>query len=130
MRGYKGYGLALLVDIFAGVLSGAATGPSVGRTGENKPADVGHYFAAVRIDAFREVEEFKTHMDQMLQDLKDAPKAMGQERIYIHGEKEFELAEKYARDGVPLMAEVVEALTASGKAVGVPFDLEPVGRLD
>ena len=89
---------------------------------------MGHYFAAVRIDAFREVEEFKAHMDQMLEDLKNAPKAVGQERIYIHGEKEFELAEKYEREGVPLMEEVVEALISSGKAVGVPFDLEPVGR--
>lgn len=130
LRGYKGYGLALLVDIFAGVLSGAATGPGVGKTGENKLADVGHFFAAIRIDAFREVEEFKAHMDRMIQDLKDAPKAVGQERIYIHGEKEFELAEKYTRDGVPLMEEVVDALAAAGKSVGMPFDLEPLGRQD
>jgi len=130
MRGYKGYGLALLVDIFSGVLSGASTGPEVGHPNQNIPADVGHYFAAIRIDAFRPVDEFKEHMDRLIQELKDAPKAVGQERIYIHGEKEFELAEKYEREGVPIMVEVVEALKASGKEAGVPFDLEPLGKID
>lgn len=128
MRGYKGYGLALWVDIFAGVLAGAATGPEVGKT--DRPANVGHYFAAIRVDAFRPVEEFKEEMDALIQGLKNAPKADGQERIYIHGEKEFELAEKYQREGIPLMKEVVESLIASGKEVGVPFDLTPIREID
>jgi L-2-hydroxycarboxylate dehydrogenase (NAD+) len=130
LRGYKGYGLALLVDIFAGVLAGASTGPAVGHRNRDVPADVGHYFAAIRVDAFRPVDEFKAHMDRLIQELKDAPKAVGQERIYIHGEKEFERAEKYEKEGVPIMAEVVEALKASGGQVGVPFDLTPIGQLD
>lgn len=130
MRGYKGYGLGLLVDIFSGVLSGASTGPSVGHPGENVPADVGHYFAAIRVDAFRPVIDFKAHMDSFIQELKNAPKASGQERIFIHGEKEFELAERYTREGVPLMAEVVDQLIQTGKEVGLPFDLTPLGRID
>ncbi len=130
MRGYKGYGLALLVDIFSGVLSGASTGAQVGHPNENIPADVGHFFAAINIEAFRPIEEFKEHMDRLLGELKDAPKALGQERIYIHGEKEFELAEKYEREGVPLMVEVVDSLKATGAEVGLPFDLVPVGRVD
>ncbi len=130
MRGYKGYGLALLVDIFSGVLSGASTGPDVGHPNQDVPADVGHYFAAIRVDAFRPVEEFKEHMDRFIQELKDAPKAVGQERIYIHGEKEFELAEKHEKDGLPIMVEVVESLKVSGEQAGVPFNLTPIGRID
>jgi LDH2 family malate/lactate/ureidoglycolate dehydrogenase len=129
MRGYKGYGLSLLVDIFSGVLSGASFATKVGHPGENKPADVGHFFAAVRVDAFREVDEFKTDMDALLDELKNAPKAVGQERIYIHGEKEFELYERYEKDGVPLMAEVVKGLVETGEKVGVPFDLEAIGEI-
>src|SRR3990172_6410008 len=53
MRGYKGYGLGLMVDIFSGVLSGAAFGPEVGAPGRDAPANVGHFFAAVNISAFR-----------------------------------------------------------------------------
>jgi LDH2 family malate/lactate/ureidoglycolate dehydrogenase len=130
MRGYKGYGLALLVDIFSGVLAGASTGPEVGHPNQDIPADVGHYFAAISVEAFRPVIDFKAHMDRLIQELKDAPKAVGHERIYIHGEKEFELAEKCQKEGVPIMVEVVEALKASGELAGVPFDLNPLGRID
>lgn len=129
MRGYKGYGLSLLVDIFSGVLSGSSTGKAVGHPGENKPADVGHFFAAVKIEAFREIAEFKRDMDALLDQLKNAPKAVGQERIYIHGEKEFELYERYAKEGIPLMSEVVNGLRKTGEEVGLPFDLEPLGEL-
>ncbi|HEX9018257.1 MAG TPA: Ldh family oxidoreductase [Anaerolineaceae bacterium] len=127
MRGYKGYGLSLMVDIFSGVLSGAATGKYVGHKGENKPSDVGHFFAAVQIEAFRDLEDFKHDMDAMLDELKSAPKAAGQNRIYIHGEKEFELYERYEKEGVPLMDEVVNGLREIGEKVGVPFNLEPLG---
>ena len=126
MRGYKGYGLAMLVDIFSGVLSGAAFGNNVGRPGQSKGSNVGHFFAAVKIEAFRPLEEFKADLDALMRQMKDAPKAAGQERIYIHGEKEFELAEKYEREGVPLIEEVVKSLKEAGHNIGVEFDLKPV----
>lgn len=127
MRGYKGYGLALWVDIFSGILSGAAFGPFVGHPTDRERTNVGHYFAAIRLDAFRPVDEFKKDMDQMIQTIKDSPKAAGQDRIYIAGEKEYELSERYQRDGIPLMEEVVKNLKTGGNEVGEPFDLEPVG---
>ena len=128
MRGYKGYGLALLVDIFSGVLSGAAFGGNVGHPGQNLPANVGHFFAAIRIDSFRPIDDFKQSMDTLLEMMKNSPKAFGQERIYIHGEKEFELAEKNAREGIPLLITVVESLKESGHKIGVEFDLTSVGE--
>lgn len=127
LRGYKGYGLSLLVDLLSGVLSGAAYGTGVGKPSHERHADVGHFFAAIKIDNFRPVEDFKKDMDDYIRALKDTPKMPGQDRIYIHGEKEFELTEKYQREGVPLMVEVVEALKQAGESAGVPFDLEPVG---
>ena len=130
MRGYKGYGLALMVDIFSGVLAGSAFGKDVGRPHTNRPADVGHFFAAVKIEAFRPIDDFKRDMDALLNQLKEAPKAAGQERIYIHGEKEFELSERNAREGVPLMSEVVKSLIQVGGEVGVPFDLQPIAELE
>jgi L-2-hydroxycarboxylate dehydrogenase (NAD+) len=129
MRGYKGYGLSLLVDIFSGVLSGASYGKHVGHPNEGRPADVGHFFAAVRVDAFRDIGDFTRDMDGLLDEIKNAPKAAGQERIFIAGEKEFELYEKYQKEGVPLMVEVVNGLREIGDKVGVPFDLEALGEL-
>jgi L-2-hydroxycarboxylate dehydrogenase (NAD+) len=130
LRGYKGYGLAMLVDIFSGVLSGAATAGNVGDPANPKGANVGHFFAAMRIDAFRPAEEFKSDMDALMDQLIQSPKATGQERIYIHGEKEFERAEKYRRDGIPLLSEVVKGLKTAGEKVGVPFDLQSTGSLE
>lgn len=130
MRGYKGYGLGMLVDIFSGVLAGAAFLTSVGMPGTNLPANVGHYFAAMRLDAFRPADEFKAEMDRMIRELKDAPKAVGQDRIFIPGEKEFELTEKSLRDGVPLLEEVAAVLKKAAEAAGLPFDLPVVGRID
>ena len=125
LRGYKGYGLSLLVDLLSGVLAGAAFGKQVGHPSHPNQADVGHFFAAIKIDNFRPVEAFKADMDTYIQNLKSAPKLPGQERIFIHGEKEFEKAEKYQAEGIPLLPEIVNALVEAGKTAGVPFDLEP-----
>ncbi|HZW04831.1 MAG TPA: Ldh family oxidoreductase [Anaerolineaceae bacterium] len=128
LRGYKGYGLAMLVDIFSGVLAGAGFGPEVGSVKSEHPTNVGHFFAAVRIDAFHPADEFKMDMDRLIRMMKDSPKAAGQERIFIHGEKEFERYEQYTREGVPLLIEVVHSLEQAGEEVGVPFDLHPIGQ--
>lgn len=123
MRGYKGYGLALLVDILAGVLSGAAFGLDVGDPGKEKRADVGHFFGALKISAFRSKEEFTAAMDRLIQQLKTTSLIPGEERIYIHGEKEFELAERRRQEGVPLHLSVIRALEDAGRRLGVKFDL-------
>jgi LDH2 family malate/lactate/ureidoglycolate dehydrogenase len=126
LRGYKGYGLSLLVDLLSGVLAGAAFGTDVGHPSRNRNANVGHFFAAIKIGNFRPVEKFKEDMDDYIQSLKTSPKLPEQGRIYIHGEKEYERAEKYLKEGVPLMREVVESLKQAGQTVGVPFDLKPI----
>jgi len=130
MRGYKGYGLALLVDILSGVLSGAAFGENVGKSGQNQAANVGHFFAAMRLDAFRDPQEFKQDLDALFDQLIQAEKAVGEDRIYIHGEKEFELTEQYQKHGIPLMEEVVKNLQEAGESIGVPFDLNPTGEIE
>ncbi len=126
LRGYKGYGLAMLVDILSGVLSGSAFGKNVANPKNNKPANVGHFFAAIRLDAFRDPNDFKNDLEALFDQLKSAEKAEGQDRIYIHGEKEFELAEKYKKEGIPLLEEIVKSLVQAGNEINVPFDFEPV----
>lgn len=125
LGGHKGYGLALVVDILSGLLSGAAFGPFVNarKDGEPLPGNVGHLFGALAVDAFRPLEEFKQAMDDEIHILKESPKAEGHDRIYIHGEKEFELEEARRRNGIPLHPEVVSALRQMAADVGVPFTL-------
>ncbi len=130
MRGYKGYGLALLVEILSAVLAGAAFGREVDPDDRRFVSRIGHCFAALRVDAFRPLEDFKRDLDALIRQLKDSPKAAGQERIYIHGEKEFEKAERSRRAGVPVLAEVVRGLIDEGQLAGVPFDLAPLAEIE
>jgi len=126
LSGHKGYGLALWVDVFCAVLSGAAYATLVyPKTPDGKPmpANLGHFFGAWRVDAFRPVNEFKAAMDDLQQRLKNAPKAEGQDRIYIHGEKEYEKMEHYSRDGIPINPKVVEDLKAIAEEMDVKWDL-------
>jgi len=126
MRGYKGYGLGLLVDIFSGVLAGSGFGEEVLSASGSHPTRVGHFFAAIKIDAFRETGAFKRDMDKLLSELRNSPKAEGEDRIYIHGEKEFEKAELAASEGVAISDVTVKALVTAGDEDGVPFDLRPL----
>ena len=129
LRGYKGYGLALLVDIFSGVLAGAGFGERVYGSSASGAANIGHFFAAMRIDAFRDPADFAADMDALLAALRDSPKAAGEERIYIHGEKEFEKAERALVEGVALSDVAVKSLINAGEQAAVPFDLSPL-RVD
>jgi len=120
--GHKGYGLAMMVEIFTALLSGAAVSPLTypkSPEGKQLPANVGHFFGAWRIDSFRPIEEFKKAMDEYQQLLKNASKAKGQERIYIHGEKEYEAAERNMREGVLLNPTVAADLRALGEELQV-----------
>lgn len=124
--GHKGYGLALAVEIFSAVLSGALYADRVypkNEDGKPSPSGIGHFFGAMRIDAFRPKEEFKRDMDDLIRRLKNAPKAKGADRIYIHGEKEFEEAERLAKLRIPLNPKVIEELRAIAKQLGMrkPF---------
>ncbi len=118
--GHKGFGLGLLVDILSGVLSGAGWGPLISDEGW---ANLGHFFAAMRVDLFRPTDEFKAEMDTMIRRLKAEPKAPGHDRIYIHGEKEFENTQKRLADGIPLHPLVIEDLQKIATELGVEFGL-------
>jgi LDH2 family malate/lactate/ureidoglycolate dehydrogenase len=124
LRGYKGYGLSVWVDVFCAILSGAAYANLVyPKTPDGKPlpSKIGHFFGAWRVDAFRPADEFKAAMDDLQRKLKNAPKAEGQTRIYIHGEKEYEEAERRSREGIPLNPKVAADLRAIGEEVGVTW---------
>ena len=107
--GYKGYGLAVMVDILCAVLCGAPFGPDICDT-ELSSARVSHFFGAVKLDCFRAPAAFKKDMDKMLRQLKDTPPAEGQENVYTAGEKEFIQAEYNLKNGVPLSNPTYEKL--------------------
>ncbi len=119
--GHKGYGLCLAVDILSGVLSGSAFGPNL-YAKKDVPAKVSHFFGAIRIDAFIELDLFTSIMDAYINTLKNSEKAADKDRIFIHGEKEFELYEQQ-KEEVGIYYKVVEELREIGKEsnIKVPF---------
>lgn len=122
--GHKGYGLGLLVDILCGVLGGSAFGPNLGLPSEDdKRGAVSHFFAAFRIDAFREPAAFKRDMDRELRAFKDSAKIPGQDRIYVAGEIEHERALHNREHGVPVHDAVWDDLSRLAAELDVPFDL-------
>jgi LDH2 family malate/lactate/ureidoglycolate dehydrogenase len=124
--GYKGYGLGMLVEILSAVLPGAAYLSSVyPKTADGKPlpANLGHFFGAWRLDAFRPADQFKADMDDLIRRLKGGRLAAGASRIYVHGEKEFEQTDKRMAQGIPLEAKVVDGLKQIATQVEVEYDL-------
>lgn len=115
---HKGYGLAIVVEILCGVLSGTVTAL-------NDNQDLrGHFFGAIRVDAFRPAEEFKRDMDRLIRELKATPPVAGQERVYVAGEIEFETARERAANGIPLLGSVLKGLRDVSEQLGVAYDLE------
>ncbi len=117
--GHKGYGLALMVEILCGALPGAALGPEV-YSAKGEP-NVGHVFAAIDVAAFRPVQEFETDLDRLTGYLKDSPKAEGQERIWIHGEKSTLVEAKRRREGIPLGPKVVASMKKLGTELAIAW---------
>ena len=123
--GHKGYGLGLLVDIFCGVLAGGKFGNAGPRLSDGPvPGAISHWFAAFRVDGFRDVADFKRDMDKELRDFKDSAKAPGQDRIYVAGEIEYEKTLDARKNGVPVHVKVWDGLQKLAAELGVPFDLD------
>ena len=119
---HKGYMLGSIVDIFSALLSGAYYGPWVPPfpaylpMPENMPGEgIGHFFGAMRIDAFRPAEEFKQHMDKWIQRFKSATVAEGFERVIIPGEPEREMEKERMENGITLLQRVIDDLKMLGE---------------
>jgi LDH2 family malate/lactate/ureidoglycolate dehydrogenase len=116
--GYKGYGLAVMVDILTALCSGGVFGAAV-KDSEQSSARVCHFFMALRLDLFRPPEDFKRDMSRMLEDLENLPPAEGAARVYYAGLKEREAEAESARRGVPLAEGVWETLKQTAEDLGL-----------
>ncbi len=123
---HKGYMLGSIVDIFSAVLSGANYGPWVPPfpayvpMPANMPGKgIGHFFGAMRIDAFRPAADFKKDMDQWIGAFKNATPVDPAQRVIIPGEPEAEMERDRKENGVPLLNVVVDDLLSLGIKFGV-----------
>ncbi len=120
--GPKGSGIAMWMDIFGGVLTGAAYGGEVGDQYKvyDRPQNVGHIFMAIRPDLFVPLEEFRDRMDTLVQRVHDCPKAAGFSEILVAGEPESRMETQRRKDGIPYSANELAPLQEEAAKAGIP----------
>ena len=116
--GHKGFGLALLVELLCSGLSlGAASLSTYTRDGA---AGITHFFAALRLDLLGSPNDIKEHASGILGSVRGSERALGEGRIYIHGEKEAEARALSMREGVWLDSATKAMLLELSKKHGLP----------
>lgn len=125
---HKGYCLASLVDILSAVLSGANYGPWVppfvafiepaaNPVGEG----IGHFLGAMRVDAFRPKEEFKSHMDNWINTFKNATPIDPEQPVLVPGDPERALTKERSENGIELQSQVEDDLKSLAEKFNLKF---------
>lgn len=123
---HKGFGLSATVDILSSVLSGANYGPWVPPFVAflDPPTDpvgkgIGHFLGAMRVDGFRPVDEFKSHLDNWIERFKSASTINPDQKVIIPGEPELEAYIDRKENGIPLIDAVANDLNGLAKKLGI-----------
>ena len=126
---HKGYCLSAIVDIFSAVFSGANFGPFVPPSvaylpfpGKSVGAGTGHFFGAMRVDAFQPADEFKAKMDEWIETFRSAIPAKGETKVLIPGDPEREAEDINMRNGISIVPAIKEDLIAVARELGIKFE--------
>jgi len=121
--GPKGSGMAIFVEVLSGILSGAQFGPHLNNMWNDfeNPQNVGHFFLAIDISKFVDVNIFKQRLEQMVHEIKALPKALGFNEIFMPGEIEQKLRRERQASGIVLSEVVYNELKALGEERNVPL---------
>jgi LDH2 family malate/lactate/ureidoglycolate dehydrogenase len=123
---HKGYALSAVVDILCAVLSGANYGPWVPPfvsflpLAENMPGKgLGHFFGVLNIEAFRDLPEFESNMEQWIERFKASAPVDAAKPVLIPGEPEYYHKIERLENGIPVIDKVVEDLEVLGRKFGI-----------
>jgi ureidoglycolate dehydrogenase (NAD+) len=120
LGGYKGYALAVLVEVLSGVLSGSGVGHGIGRLYEDeRPQDVGHFHLAIDVERLAGRERAAEMLGRLLGDLKAIPPAPGHDEVLVPGEPEARARAERERDGIPLPPTLWKSLSELSADLGV-----------
>ncbi|MBI5218285.1 MAG: Ldh family oxidoreductase [Bacteroidia bacterium] len=115
--GYKGYGYATVVEILCAALQGGIFLRTLEgmQDGKKVPYRIGHFFMAIDINAFTEIEQFKKTTGDILRQLRASKKMPGAERIYTAGEKEYLVMQERKDKGIPVNDDLLNELKQMAK---------------
>lgn len=111
--GPKGYGLSVMLDVLAGVLTGARYGAGLGMPGS------GQYFQAIKVERFLPLTEFHDRMDAVIDQLHGSALAPGASRVYVAGEIEADIRAKRLAEGIPLEQPILDDLEQAAAAANI-----------
>jgi LDH2 family malate/lactate/ureidoglycolate dehydrogenase len=119
--GHKGFGLAVIIEVLSGILTGAGILSQMGQwfRDTSVPINTGHFLIALNIRAFCALETFKERIDQMIEELKRSPRMEGCKEIFMPGEIESQKFQKNKRDGTPVSPEVLKSLNDFASKIGI-----------
>lgn len=125
MAAHKGYGLAVLVEILTGVMTGAGILDEARSwiLSHSSKANLGHAFIAINIGAILPIDRFKTRMRDMVRRLRSSPTAKDAARIYVPGEAEWERRADALRNGIPLPEATLLSLRLAAQECDLPLPL-------
>lgn len=116
--GYKGFGMGLLCEILTSVLGGG-----VFSSGKQDKGDTSQCFYAIDYGMFGNKQSIEKHLWELTEEIRHSEKAVGQDQIFVAGDKEFAAEKQRRRDGIPLNDKTAEELNRIGNEVGVPFEM-------
>jgi L-2-hydroxycarboxylate dehydrogenase (NAD+) len=127
---HKGYCLASIVDILSAVLSGANFGPFVPPSvaylpvlEESRGKGTGHFFGAMRIDAFQEAGIFKAGMDKWIETFRGAQSVEGKPPVLIPGDIERDMEKLNLSRGIMIIPAVVDELNKIAQEMDLGLSL-------
>ncbi len=117
--GPKGYGLGMVVDVFSGLLTGAAFGPHISLMyGDlDKKRKLGHFIGAINPEFFTDTEEFLVNMDRMIDEIHQVEPANGFDKVLVPGEPETLKEEIRLKEGIPITESIYNYLVSSSQSV-------------
>ncbi|MDI9528795.1 MAG: Ldh family oxidoreductase [Candidatus Cloacimonadota bacterium] len=119
---HKGYGLSTMVEILCSALQqGAFLNQLLGKdaSGKAAPYKLGHFFLAINIDFFTEIDDFKRTTGAICRELQNSRRFPGQERIWVAGEKEYEKEQEVRELGVPIIPNLQKDIEFMVKDLGL-----------
>ncbi len=123
--GYKGFGLATIVEVLGGVLSGGLFGRDVPAMKDfgKEPLVTSAFFMTINPEAFMPLDQFCARVDRLVRHIKASEPAAGAREVFVAGELEFRRKAERQRDGIPLSAVVWRELEGLAAEYHVPFGL-------
>jgi LDH2 family malate/lactate/ureidoglycolate dehydrogenase len=122
---YKGFGLAMTGDLLNGLLSGMPVGRDISSMFGDPLSErrfLGHYFSAVRIDAFTDTEKFKRRLQELAEDVRSEPPVDEDEPVQVPGDPEKRAREKRSSEGIPVPDHDLERFDR----IAEELDIQPI----